>query len=47
MIQIDLATLVKRLNPFAKQALEMAASECMSHFQRLFCKGVKPLYQRG
>ncbi|EFD8824582.1 type VI secretion system ATPase TssH [Escherichia coli] len=30
MIQIDLATLVKRLNPFAKQALEVAASECMS-----------------
>lgn len=30
MIQIDLAVLVKRLNPFAKQALEMAASECMS-----------------
>lgn len=30
MIQIDLATLVKRLNPFAKQALETAASECMS-----------------
>ena len=30
MIQIDLSTLVKRLNPFAKQALEMAASECMS-----------------
>ncbi|HFJ2070175.1 TPA: type VI secretion system ATPase TssH [Salmonella enterica] len=30
MIQIDLATLVKRLNPFSKQALEMAASECMS-----------------
>lgn len=30
MIQIDLATLVKRLNPFVKQALEMAASECMS-----------------
>jgi type VI secretion system protein VasG len=30
MIQIDLATLVKRLNPFAKQALEAAASECMS-----------------
>ncbi|EEZ4384521.1 type VI secretion system ATPase TssH [Escherichia whittamii] len=30
MIQIDLTTLVKRLNPFAKQALEMAASECMS-----------------
>ncbi|HCM1932646.1 TPA: type VI secretion system ATPase TssH [Salmonella enterica subsp. salamae serovar 51:c:-] len=30
MLQIDLATLVKRLNPFSKQALEMAASECMS-----------------
>ncbi|MDU7404007.1 MAG: AAA family ATPase [Citrobacter portucalensis] len=30
MIQIDLATLVKRLNPFAKHALEAAASECMS-----------------
>lgn len=30
MIQIDLATLVKRLNPLTKQALEMAASECMS-----------------
>ncbi|EMG7865640.1 type VI secretion system ATPase TssH [Enterobacter hormaechei] len=30
MIQIDLATLVKRFNPFSKQALEMAASECMS-----------------
>lgn len=30
MIQIDLATLVKRLTPFAKQALEAAASECMS-----------------
>jgi len=30
MIQIDLSALVKRLNPFAKQALEMAASECMS-----------------
>ena len=30
MIQIDLATLIKRLNPFAKQALEAAASECMS-----------------
>ncbi|EDT6694756.1 type VI secretion system ATPase TssH [Salmonella enterica subsp. enterica] len=30
MIQIDLATLVKRLAPFAKQALEAAASECMS-----------------
>lgn len=30
MIQIDLAALVKRLNPFTKQALEMAASECIS-----------------
>lgn len=30
MIQIDLATLVKQLAPFAKQALEAAASECMS-----------------
>ncbi|EBW2021496.1 TPA: AAA family ATPase [Salmonella enterica subsp. enterica serovar Enteritidis] len=30
MIQIDLANLVKRLAPFAKQALEAAASECMS-----------------
>ncbi|EHJ4102382.1 TPA: type VI secretion system ATPase TssH [Escherichia fergusonii] len=30
MIQIDLAALVKRLNPFTKQTLEMAASECMS-----------------
>ncbi|ECY3517660.1 type VI secretion system ATPase TssH [Salmonella enterica subsp. enterica serovar Sekondi] len=30
MLQIDLATLVKRLAPFAKQALEAAASECMS-----------------
>ncbi|EJN2879095.1 type VI secretion system ATPase TssH [Salmonella enterica subsp. enterica serovar Goelzau] len=30
MIQIDLATLVKRLAPFAKQAMEAAASECMS-----------------
>ena len=30
MIQIDLSTLVKRLNPFSRQALEMAASECMS-----------------
>ncbi|EKN7004846.1 type VI secretion system ATPase TssH [Salmonella enterica] len=30
MIQIDLAPLVKRLAPFAKQALEAAASECMS-----------------
>ena len=30
MIQIDLSTLVKRLNAFSKQSLEMAASECMS-----------------
>ncbi|HGY3716613.1 TPA: type VI secretion system ATPase TssH [Citrobacter gillenii] len=30
MIQIDLSTLVKRLNPFSRQALEAAASECMS-----------------
>ncbi|MCX0053586.1 hypothetical protein NMW20_28700, partial [Escherichia coli] len=30
MIQIDLPTLVKRLNLFSRQALEMAASECMS-----------------
>jgi len=30
MIQIDLAPLVKRLNPFSRQALEAAASECMS-----------------
>ncbi|KNC92504.1 type VI secretion system ATPase TssH [Trabulsiella odontotermitis] len=30
MIQIDLPTLVKRLNTFTKQALEMAASECMT-----------------
>lgn len=30
MIQIDLATLVKRLNLLSKRALEMAASECMS-----------------
>ncbi|EDT6764290.1 type VI secretion system ATPase TssH [Salmonella enterica subsp. enterica] len=30
MIQIDLATLVKRLNAFSRQALEQAASECMS-----------------
>ncbi|EKD5486151.1 type VI secretion system ATPase TssH [Salmonella enterica] len=30
MIQIELSSLVKRLNPFTKQALEMAASECMS-----------------
>lgn len=30
MIQIDLSTLVKRLNPFSRRALEMAASECMS-----------------
>lgn len=30
MIQIDISTLVKRLNPFSRQALETAASECMS-----------------
>lgn len=30
MIQIDLASLIKRLNPFSRQAMEMAASECMS-----------------
>ena len=30
MIQIDLPPLVKRLNLFSRQALEMAASECMS-----------------
>ncbi|EKW1657227.1 type VI secretion system ATPase TssH [Citrobacter freundii] len=30
MIQIDLATLVKRLNAFSRQALEQAASACMS-----------------
>ncbi|MEJ9965222.1 type VI secretion system ATPase TssH [Escherichia albertii] len=30
MIQIDLPTLVKRLNLFSRQSLEMAASECMS-----------------
>lgn len=30
MIQIDLASLVKRLNLVSRQALEMAASECMS-----------------
>jgi type VI secretion system protein VasG len=30
MIQIDLAMLVKRLNAFSRQALEMAASACMS-----------------
>lgn len=30
MIQIDIAALVQRLNPLTKQALEMAASECMS-----------------
>ncbi|MCQ8909920.1 type VI secretion system ATPase TssH [Escherichia albertii] len=30
MIQIDLPALVKRLNLFSRQALEMAASECMS-----------------
>ncbi|EPC0821310.1 type VI secretion system ATPase TssH [Escherichia albertii] len=30
MIQIDLPALVKQLNLFSRQALEMAASECMS-----------------
>ncbi|MEK0002136.1 type VI secretion system ATPase TssH [Escherichia albertii] len=30
MIQIDLPALVKRLNLFSRQALEMTASECMS-----------------
>lgn len=30
MIQIELSTLVKRLNVFCRQALEAAASECMS-----------------
>lgn len=30
MIHIELSSLVKRLNPFTKQALETAASECMS-----------------
>lgn len=30
MIQIDVSTLVKRLNPFSRQALEMAATACMS-----------------
>lgn len=30
MIQIELATLVKRLNSFTRQALEAAAAECMS-----------------
>ncbi|EBZ5771649.1 type VI secretion system ATPase TssH [Salmonella enterica subsp. enterica serovar Redlands] len=30
MIQINLASLVKRLNPFSRQALEAAATECMS-----------------
>jgi type VI secretion system protein VasG len=30
MIQIDLAMLVKRLNAFSRQALEQAASACMS-----------------
>ncbi|CTW32275.1 type VI secretion system ATPase TssH [Escherichia albertii] len=30
MIQIDLPALVKRLNLFSRQSLEMAASECMS-----------------
>lgn len=29
MIPIDLATLVKRLNLFSRQALEAAAAECM------------------
>ncbi|MGL5697856.1 MAG: AAA family ATPase, partial [Kluyvera sp.] len=30
MIQIDISTLIKRLNPFSRQALEMAATACMS-----------------
>lgn len=30
MIQIDLSALIKRLNAFSRQALEMAASECMN-----------------
>lgn len=30
MIQINLAALVKHLNPFSRQALEAAAAECMS-----------------
>ncbi|WP_333498810.1 type VI secretion system ATPase TssH [Kluyvera sp. CHPC 1.2972] len=30
MIQIELSTLVKRLNPFSRQALEMAATACVS-----------------
>ncbi|EKI0251994.1 type VI secretion system ATPase TssH [Enterobacter asburiae] len=30
MIQIDISTLVKRLNAFSRQALEMAATACMS-----------------
>ncbi|EHV2066937.1 type VI secretion system ATPase TssH [Salmonella enterica] len=30
MIQIDISTLVKRLNPFSRQALEMATTACMS-----------------
>lgn len=30
MIQIDISTLVKRLNPFSRQTLEMAATACMS-----------------
>ncbi|EPF2243876.1 type VI secretion system ATPase TssH [Citrobacter werkmanii] len=30
MIQIDISTLVRRLNPFCRQALEMAATACMS-----------------
>lgn len=30
MIQINLASLVKHLNAFSRQALEAAAAECMS-----------------
>lgn len=30
MIQIDLASLIKRLNAFSRKSMEMAASECMS-----------------
>lgn len=30
MIQIDISTLVKRLNAFSRQSLEMAATACMS-----------------
>ena len=33
MIQIDLSTLVNRLNPMAKHALENAAAYCVSHQQ--------------